>query len=80
MGHRSHRHLEKSNSGKFFAVITEMSQDNAFSVERGAKRGPEKKLTCFPGVRNEQQGQGPRHRRRSADISKIINVLRFHHQ
>ena len=40
MGHRSHRHLEKPNSGKFFAMITEMSRDNAFSVERGAKRGP----------------------------------------
>ena len=48
-------------------------------IKRGAKRGLEKKLTCFPGVYNEQQGQEPRHWRRSADISKIINVLRFHH-
>ena len=40
MSHHSHRHLEKPNSGKFFAMITEMSQDSAFRAERGAERGP----------------------------------------
>ena len=48
-------------------------------IKKGPKRGLETKLTCFPGVHNEQWGQEPRHWGRSADISKIINVLRFHH-